>query len=127
LAHEKNDMKTTSSKLLTASIVVTPIALFTENWVPDFYYNNGPILIYCQPLWWLSTLLLVAAIITKKLRNETPYPFSKILILFFIQVFFGFHPLTPLPFILILAFTGFYQFYILKKSSSNTPVDSDAA
>lgn len=120
-------MKTTSSKLLAASIVVTLIAPFTENWVPDFYYNPGPILIYCQPLLWFSTLLLLAAIITKKIRNETPYPFGKIVILFFIQVFFGFHPLTPSPFILILAFTVFYQFYILKRKKSNTPVDSDAA
>jgi len=101
-----------SSIFLAFSIVVTLIAPFVENVVPELFFDNG---LYCHPLWCLSTLLLLTAIICKKIRKEAPYPFSRIEILFFIQVFFGFHPLTPTPLILVLAFTFFYQCYILRK------------
>ena len=104
------------------------IGVFLPGQPPDFFSEYIPVWAMYPPLWWFSSLLLIAAIITKKLKKEKPYPFSGVVILFFIQVFFGFHPLTPYPLILVLAFTAFYHLYILRKGKgSNTPVDSDAA
>jgi hypothetical protein len=67
------------------------------------------------PFYWISSLFLLTAIFYRKHMLLTPFPLIPVLLLFFIQVFIGFTPKTPLPFFLIILFVITYEFYIRKK------------
>lgn len=62
--------------------------------------------------YWVSMACLIVGIIRRKLSGALPYKFINVIGIFFIQAFFGFHPLTPYPIILIITFTVGYKLLI---------------
>ena len=62
--------------------------------------------------YWVSMACLIVSIVQRKLSGALPYKFINVIGVFIIQAFFGFHPLTPYPLILIIIFTIVYKLTI---------------
>lgn len=94
---------------------------FTCPWILEITLSNyGPPALFdttgnwslYPPFYWLSMLLLIVGVIYRRIIKVRPYKFSLVILLFSLQAFIGFHPLTPYPFFSIIAFSIGYKIFI---------------
>lgn len=78
---------------------------------PALFDTTGNWALY-PPFYWLSMLLLIAGVIHRRILKVRPYKFAWLILLFSLQAFLGFHPLTPYPFFSIIVFAIGYKVFV---------------